>query len=114
MRCGTALACTNQVRHLLELCQPYIRAFTYFSSNALTCAMRWSRIVASTRSLVTCKSDQNLFWSFRGNHGYGHRGDAFLTADETHGLVGGGLDADAGGRDAKGCADVLLHRFAVG
>ena len=43
--------------------------------------------------------------------GDGHGGDAFAASDETHGFVGGGLDADLLHRDAEvawsGCAVLL-------
>jgi len=44
----------------------------------------------------------------------GEGGDAFFTADETHGFVGGRLDADAFWGDAEGGADIGAHRIAMG
>ena len=36
-----------------------------------------------------------------------------MATDEAHGLVGGGLDADACGGDAEGFADILFHGGGV-
>ena len=46
--------------------------------------------------------------------GGGEGGHAFAAAEEAHGFIGGGFDADAGGGESEGGADAFFHEGEVG